>query len=162
MLRRLAPLTLALGVTVGCDTAVSPCGAAPPDATANGVAVLGTGSGPTFIPLDGQRAELVLGAQGGLMITPTLRIPGAARSSGQASCAWISLQAQVGGGALVSAEPTAMELRRADDDLESELQWLLGFEVAELEGHEVSLVAHAIGEPFAVEARARVTLLRPP
>ena len=144
-----AALTLALA---GCAAdAAGPdgedCGASPEaatwieDALALGVASGGGAGG--FQPVaDGASLELVLGSQGGWMITPILAVDRSMMAS-DGACVHVAVEVDLGiGGEPIAFEVTLPELGGTDQHFYSDpLAVFLSYNLAELDGRTASITA---------------------
>jgi hypothetical protein len=124
-----------------CTTDVAPsdlCDGSEADASFSSLR-LGVESGGAFVPIEsGETLELVLGAQGGWMILPSLE----AESDGAADPLCVSLEAEVSG----HPEPIAQRMRVRFEPSNGALyggpfQFFLSFDVFALDGRSALLTA---------------------
>lgn len=120
---------------------------------------LGAGAESMFTPWsDGSSATVLMGFQGGAMITPTLRVPALA-TEGETICLRVALTNTLSGGSTAFPEfTTEITFQRVGDVFEAaNLYDQLGFDASALRGQTLVLVVEVTGVTFA--ARSTVSLL---
>jgi hypothetical protein len=148
------------GETGTDDPAGCTDGTAPTRSVAGAVKI-GIGAQQTFAAYDeGSPAELVLGMQGGWMVTPTVRADGDLLGT-DGACLYLDLDYGV-----VSDPPLKFHVRLPDAP-SAERYWyfeglplFLSFDVASLEGRECRIAVTLIDDGHASTDEVRVTLVR--
>lgn len=163
----LAAAALALALA-GCAADAGPagedCGASPEasatwieDAVALG---LTGGGGNRFQPVaDGASLELVLGSQGGWMITPVLAVDRSMMAS-DGACVHVAVEVDLGaGGQPIAFEVTLPELGGTDLHFYSEpLSVLLSYDLAELDGRTATITAVVTDDDVASSCQVAALL----
>lgn len=126
------------------------------DALVLGLAGAGAGG---FEPLaDGAPVELVLGSQGGWMITPVLAVD-RAKMAGDGACAQVAVEVDLGAAEPVRFELTVPELAGSDDHFYSDpLPVFLSYDLAELEQRQVLITAAFVDDEVASSCQVAVHL----
>jgi hypothetical protein len=166
--KTLAAVLLALALAGCAADAASPgeedCGASPEaatwieDALALGLASDGAPAG--FQPVvDGASLELVLGSQGGWMITPILAVDRSMMAS-DGACVDVAVEVDLGiGGEPFAFQVTVPELGGTDQHFYSEpLPVFLSYDLAELDGRTASITAVVTDDDVASSCQVAALL----
>jgi hypothetical protein len=133
---------------------------APVDGTPPRTLTIGTGEDASFMPYaTGATAPVILGFQGGAMITPTLRIP-ALPSDGASLCLRVELANRLSDGSEVFPGVTSdFTFTRVGDAFEAaNIFDQLGFSTSDFVGKTLVLDATVTGVTFRASASATLTL----
>lgn len=130
------------------------------DGMAPRTATLGTGDGASFTPWsDGAAATVVMGFQGGAMLTPTLRVP-ALPTEGDTICLRVELQNSLTDASeVLPGGITEVTFVRVGEDFEAAYVYdQLGFDAASLRGKTLVLVATVTGVTFTTTTTLHLAL----
>ena len=138
-----------------CD----PVGTTRPAEPAAHALAIGTGSGADFRPIgDAGSLELVLGSQGGWMVTPTLEVDLLAMASDRV-CVALRVEADLGAGEAPLLDVLLGELGESGDRWYSDpLQVFLSYDLAALEGRSATLVATFRDDDLVATSQVSVLL----
>lgn len=145
------------------DTGEEEAGCAEPAAPGSVIEdalALGRAGGGWFEPVaDGAAMELVLGTQGGWMITPILAVDRRMMAS-DGACVHVAVEVDLGGGqAPIEFGMTVPELGGTDDHFYSEpLPVFLSYDVAALEGRAATITAVLQDDDVAATCQVAVEL----
>jgi hypothetical protein len=130
------------------------------DGTTRRAITLGAGDGASFAPWsDGATATVIMGFQGGAMITPTIRVP-ALPTEGETVCLRVALRNTLSDASEVFPGVVAdITFVRVGDVFEAaNLFDQLGFDAAALRGKTLMLVVDVTGVTFAGTASLSLVL----
>jgi hypothetical protein len=133
---------------------------APGDGMTPRALTLGSGAEESFAPWsDGSSATVLMGFQGGAMITPTLRVPALA-TEGETICLRVALTNTLSGGSTPFPElTTEITFQRVGDVFEAaNLYDQLGFDASALRGQTLVLVVEVIGVTFTATSTVSLVL----
>ena len=155
----LALLVAACAADTGEDEASCAEPAAPASLIEDALALGLSGSG-SFEPVaDGAAMELVLGAQGGWMITPILAVDRRMMAS-DGACVHVAVEVDLGAGdAPIDFDMTVPELGGTDDHFYSEpLPVFLSYDIAALDGRAATITAVVADDDVAATCQVAVEL----
>ena len=168
-LETLAIAALALALAAGCAADAGPAGedsCAAPEATTTWIedalvlGLAGGGDGGGFQPVaDGASLELVLGSQGGWMITPVLAVDRSMMAS-DGACVHVAVEVDLGaGGQPIAYQVILPEIGGTDLHFYSEpLPVFLSYDLTELDGRTATITAVVTDDDVASSCQVAALL----